>query len=55
MIKILKNVTNIVELAVKVEKSNCTRLHSRTKLIEIKHMVRAGPQNATLMRNLTIV
>ena len=39
IIKILKNVTNIVELAVKVEKSNCTRLHSRSKLIEIKHTV----------------
>ena len=30
---------NIVELAVKVEKSSCNRLHSRYKLIEIKHML----------------
>ena len=37
--KILKNVTNIVRLAVKVEKSSYNRLHSRSKWIEIKHML----------------
>ena len=31
IIKILKNIRNIVELAVKVEKNNCNRLHSRRK------------------------
>ena len=35
MIKILKNVTKIVELAMKVEKSNCK---SKSKLIKIKHV-----------------
>ena len=37
IIKVLKNVKNIVELAVEFEKSN--RLQSRCKLIEIKHML----------------
>ena len=37
--KILKNVTNIVKLAVKVEKSNYNRLRSRSKWTEIKHML----------------
>ena len=37
--KILKNVTNIVKLAVKVEKRNYNRLRSRSKWIEIKHML----------------
>ena len=31
VIKILKNVTNIVGVAVKVEKGNYKRLHSRNK------------------------
>ena len=31
IIKVLKSIRNIVELAVKVEKSNCNRLHSRCK------------------------
>ena len=46
IIKILKNVTNIVELveqivalAVKVEKSNCKLLHSKSKQIKIKHIL----------------
>ena len=34
---IMKNIRNIVELAMKFEKSNCNR--SRCKLIEIKHML----------------
>ena len=34
--KVLENIKNIVELAVKVEKSNCNRFQSRYKLIEIK-------------------
>ena len=37
--KILKNVQNVVELAVKVEKSNSKRLHSRIKLIKIMHVL----------------
>ena len=36
LIKILKNLTNIRQLAVKVEKGNCKRLNSRSKRIEIK-------------------
>ena len=32
----MRIVTNVVALAVKVEKSNYKRLHSRSKLIEIK-------------------
>ena len=46
IIKILKNVTNIVELveqtvalAAKVEKSNCKLLHSKSKQIKIKHIL----------------
>ena len=35
----LKIVTNIVELAVIVEKSNHKRLHIRSKRIEIKHVL----------------
>ena len=31
MIKIMKNITNIVEIAVRVEKSNCKSFHSRSK------------------------
>ena len=42
IMKILENVTNIVELAAKVEKSNCKRLRGRSKLIEIKHVVFRG-------------
>ena len=37
IIKILKNLTSNVQLAVKVEKSNCKSLQSRNKQIEIKH------------------
>ena len=39
MMKILKNVTNIAELAVKVEENNCERLYSRSKSTEVKHML----------------
>ena len=31
IIKILKNITHTVELAVNVKKSTCKRLHSRSK------------------------
>ena len=37
--KILKNIRNIVELAVKVEKSNCKSLHGRCKLVEINKLM----------------
>ena len=37
--KILTNIRNIEELAVKIEKSNCNRLHSRCKLTEVKNML----------------
>ena len=36
MMKILKNVTNIAELAVKDEESNCERLYCRSKSTEVK-------------------
>ena len=36
MIKIMKNLRNVVALAAKVEKSNCKRLDSKNKLLEIK-------------------
>ena len=39
MIKILKNVTNIAELAAKDEESNCERLYCRSKSTEVKHML----------------
>ena len=32
----MKNLRTVVALAVKVEKSNCKRLHSRSKLTEVK-------------------
>ena len=35
--KILKNIRNIVELTVKVEKSKCNRLHSRYKVSDQPH------------------
>ena len=38
IIKILKNVTNIVKPAVKVKKSNWKRFQSRSKRTEIKHV-----------------
>ena len=39
MMKILKNVTNIAELAVKVEENNCERLYCRSKSTEVKHLL----------------
>ena len=39
MIKILKIVTNVLELAMKAEKNSCNRVHSRSELTEIKHML----------------
>ena len=34
----MKNLTNIVEQVVKVEKRICKRIHTRSKQIEIKHV-----------------
>ena len=34
----MKNLTNIVEQAVKVEKRICKRIHTRSKQTEIKHV-----------------
>ena len=39
MKKIPENLTKILELALKVEKSNCKRLHGRSKWIEINYLV----------------
>ena len=39
IIIIKKTVANIVQLAVKAEKSNRKRLHDKSKWIEIKHVV----------------
>ena len=43
IIMILKIVTNLIELGVKVDKSTCKRLLNRTKLIKIKHALFRGP------------
>ena len=43
ILKILKIVTNLIELGVKVDKSICKRLLNRTKLIKIKHALFRGP------------